>query len=276
MKRISVLFLILWLTGCGSSDSNVKEDKISLDGTNFTGTWSAIVETEIYMSETGEYQSSNYRKFYYLMKETLIGVTFSTCREYAENQPFGIKTDYHFYMNSGDSGFTLQNDGSLKQTSEFELESEPDLSYKRTEILKHISKDLIIDSGTQILNGPISNSEYNHVCVSQYYSNIGNNKIISIIVPFTNNNIEFYIDLQGEVSPGTYQYNNYLDYSDVSIDVFSNSDIFWNIIHTNTLSPSDVTVTLIESTSSKLSGTFNFTGQDQGIYSGEFEAFINE
>lgn len=270
MKSAIPLFLAFIISGCSSNSESDTQN--SLSNIDLTGTWVIENEIETFKTDTGEYLSSEFTRFKYVLEETDIGVKYDRCWEYGgASSPYGIKTEYNFYMNPSDNGFSLQDDGSLQQITEFERSSEPGFNFRSTATLTKVSNQVSVDNGTFVLNGPISNTEYSHICLWEGYRNIGGRHQISINTPFDSDSLSLSLSFQGNITPGTYQYTNYNDASQITIDVTSNADLFWTQINSNILAPKNVEITIIESTTSKISGTYTFTGQDEGMYSGEFE-----
>jgi hypothetical protein len=278
MKNVFPLFFALFflsstvmVSGCSNSSDSGLDTQNSLNSIDLTGTWIVENETETYKTDTGEYLSSDFVRFKYVLEETNIGVKYDRCWEYGATSPYGIKAEYHFYMNPSDNGFSLQDDGSLKRITEFERDYQPGFNFRSIENLTKISDQVSVDNGTFVLNGPIANAEYDHVCLWQAHSNIGDSRTIEILTPFDNDSLSLRFDFQGDITPGTYQYTNYYDPSPVTIDISSNSDAFWAQVDSNILAASNVEVVIIESNNTKISGTYTLTGQDAGMYSGEFE-----
>ena len=271
MKTVIPFLLTLVIAGCSNSSDSDPDTQNRLNSIDLTGTWLINSETETYKTDTGEYLSSDFVRFKYVLEETDVGVKYDRCWEYGDVSPYGIKTEYRFYMNASDNGFSLQDDGSLKRITEFERDYQPGFNFKSIETLTKISNQVSVDNGTFVLNGPIVSAEYDHVCLWQVHSNIGDRHTIEVVTPFDNDSISLHVDLQGDITPGTYQYTNYNDPSQVTIDISSNSAAFRDQVSSTTLAASNVEVVIIESSSAKISGTYTLTGQDAGMYSGEFE-----
>ncbi|MCP4491826.1 MAG: hypothetical protein GY820_31645 [Gammaproteobacteria bacterium] len=283
--RIAGLILSLSLLGCGSDDENGGHIQAPSDSENFnfesldmTGTWRMVNEERRIRIDTGEYISSQFVEFRYVFEDTDSGVKYNRCWEYGNfYSPHGVKTVEHFYMYPGDpsdTGFTIQDKDTLKKVTTYENEWEPEFSFESIQTLTRISSDVEIDSGTFILNGPISIEEYNHTCTWQVSSNVGESRTLELLVPYDNGNINFHFRLIGEISVGSYYYNEYWESEKIYMDIGSTSDAFWNIVGSNILGAEDVTINIIESTDTKLSGTFSLLGQDDERYSGEFEIFM--
>lgn len=270
MKYLTLIFFVILGLGCEKKSSE-SGNEISLTDINLTGTWIAVNETKTYKTDTGEFLSSDFVKLKYVLEDTDVGVKYDRCWEYGGISLYGIKTDKHFYMNTSENGYSLTEDGSLQQTSEFVREYQPGFNFESIVTLRKVSEEVSIDNGTLVLDGPISHAEYDQVCLWQVDYSIGDGRTVELIVPFDTDSLSLRFELRGDIAPGTYQYTDQGYNSPVRIDVISNSDIFWNQINTNTLGATNVSVTVTESTAKKFSGTYTFLGQDQGDYSGEFE-----
>ena len=179
MKYFLLLILSFTLFGCGSDKSVNDEASLSLQETDLTGTWVMVDEIRSTNVISGEYLSSQYFEYRYVMEEKEDGVRFNRCWEYGGfNELTGVKTNKRFYLNLSDPGFTLNSDGELEQVSSFERSWEPDFTFQSVKTLRKISDDVEIDSGSYILNGPVSVEEYEHVCAWQVHSSVGSIRVI--------------------------------------------------------------------------------------------------
>lgn len=171
------------------------------------------------------------------MEDTDRGVKYSRCVDYGDAPHYGVKAEKHFYMSTSDNGYSLQADGSLVQTTYISYDYRPGFNYTSIATLRKESNDVSIDNGTFVINGPITNAEYNHVCLWHAYANIGDRTTTEILVPFDDDSLSLRLELQGEIFPGTYAYAQRYDESQVRLDVMSNSTLYWNLAGSNTLSP---------------------------------------
>jgi len=277
MKYLILVLAVTSLLGCNSSDNWVPDDgDSSIEDIELTGTWLMSNEIERYKTSTDEYLSSTYISESYLLEETDKGVKYESCRRYGGIPNYGIKTKEHFYLNPIDNGFILNGGGVLEQRSEYTNEWEPEFYYKSIQKITKITDVSVIDNGTLIVNGPISIEEYSHVCIWEVSYSVGNKRAFEIMVPFDDSYVSFRLDAYDEIVAGTYDYTTPYSDSLVRVDLSSNATAYWDIVESNTLSPSSVSLNLIEYNGTKISGTFSFTGQDEGSYSGEFEAFLHE
>jgi len=277
MKYLVLGLAVISLVGCkGSNDGGTDVEDPSIKDINLTGTWLMSNEIERYKKSTDEYLSSTYISESYLLEETDKGVKYSSCNRYSGIPNYGIKTEEHFYLSPIENGFRLNGDGVLEQRSEYENEWEPDFYYKSILNLTEISESNIIDNGTLIVNGPVSIEEHNHICVWEVSYSIGNKRTLEIMAPFGDSYISFRLDIYDEIVAGLFEYSGPNSESLVRVDLSSSASSYWDVVGSNTLSPSDVSLNLIEYNDTKISGVFSFTGQDGGSYSGEFEAFLHE
>ena len=287
IKYLVVAGLLLSLFGCdsdGDGRRNNQVDSSNSENLNFqsldlSGTWRMVNEERRVRIDTEEYISSTFVEFRYVFEDTGSGVKYDRCWEYGDfYSPHGVKTDEHFYMSPNDpsdTGFTIQDKDTLVKVTTYENEWEPGFRFESIQTLTKISSDVDVDSGTFILNGPISIEEYSHTCTWQVSSNVGESKTLEFLVPYDDGNINFHFRLTGEIVVGSYYYNEYWESEQVNFDINSTADAFWDTVGSNTLSAEDVTINIIESSDAKLSGTFSLLGQDNERYSGEFEIYLN-
>lgn len=296
MKNVLIILLVVALVACdsdgyqpiggervkeaasdepGAAPGDSDEQAAGIQGLDLSGTWLMAAETRMSKIETGEYLSSDFTKFRYILEDTDNGVRYDRCWTYGDAlAPYGIKTETRFYMDVTKEGFKLQSDGSLQQSWTYELERRPGLSFTSIETLVKLSDDVEFDGGTFVLNGPISLEEYSHVCVWHTYSSIGNRRTIEILTPYDDDYASLNFRLIGDVAEGVYEYATYNSAKEVEINVSSSATKFWEQVGSNGLFPSDVAVNILESTSDRMSGSFSFIGQDSGQYDGQFEIFL--
>lgn len=281
-KAALVLVLLLLISGCIHNDSNPPpgnnpppvDNNTSLKDVDLSGTWQMVTEVQQFKTSTEEYLQSSFYEEKYFLDDTVVGVEYSVCRVYGGIPVYGIKTDKHFYMNVSDDGFVLQDDGTLMRSRSYTNSWEPGFNFVAIETLTKISDNLLLDSGTFIFNGPVAITEHAHVCRRKTDYSVGIQWAVNIQVPYDDDYLTFNIEIRDAITAGTYTYARRWDATPVQIEVYSNATAFWNIVGTNTIGARDVSVTIIEVTDLRLSGTFSFTGQDDGSYSGEFEVFL--
>ena len=275
MKHILLLSLFFSLLGCGSGQSVNSETSNSLQETDLTGTWVMVNEIRRMNAITGEYLSSKYVEYRYVMEEKENGVVFNKCWDYGGgNESIGVKVNDYFYMDFSDVGLSLNNEGELKHVSSFEKSSEPDSTFQSVKTLRKISDNVQIDSGSYILNGPVSIEEYEHVCVWQVRSNVESTRTVQMIVPYGNTQITLHFWLIGSIQTGEYYYNDSSESEAIEIDIISNDRSFSDQVGTNSLWPQNVSINITESSDLKMTGTFAFIGQDNGSYNGQFEVYL--
>ncbi len=272
MGILLILIITNLVAGCMHSDNSPSQKEIqTLASVDLSGTWTMSNEIKKYKVDTGEYLLSTFIEHEYLLDDTDIGVGYAECRRYGGILNYGVKTDDHFYMNTQDNGFALQDDGTLQMESAYTYPWDPEYNYESIQTLTKVSDDIQLDYGTFILNGPIAKEEYAHVCRWTAHSNIGKNRTVAIIAPFGDDDMSFQFNIVDDIAAGAYTYSRFVGNRPFTIDVSSFATEFQSAINSNTLAPDDVSVTFIELTDFRMSGVFSFTGQDEGSYSGEFE-----
>lgn len=290
--KISLVILLALLVGAcrsGGGDgirlpvkgerevTDPNDQTMSISSMDLSGTWLMTVETRMSKIETGEYLSSRFSKFRYVFDDTENGVKFDECWTYGSPVPsYGIKTDTRLYMNLSDSGFTLQSDGSLKQTDNHELNHTTGFSYENVRSLVKLSDDIEFDGGMFVLSGPVSIEEHNQVCVLQSHLSIGLGRTIIITVPYDEEYISLNLEFFDGIDVGVYEYENDFDSKEVILRIGSRAKQFEEIVGNSSLFPSNVSLNIAESTSQRISGSYSFTGYDSGLYEGQFEVFLND
>jgi len=274
MRVLALLLSLCFISGCGSgSDDGTEVDLVSLNDIDLTGTWGFISERRTTKISTGEYLSSYFFTRTIIFDDNKDGVEYSYCWDYGEESSNGIKTDKSLYLSTRDETYKLQKDGTLQSIIYGEDEYEPGFTFETITTLSRISDETLLDNGTFILNGPISVEEYSHICVARQFSNIGTYRSSHLLTRYGDSVMELRLDMQGEVNAGQYQYEYRYSagYKPLQLGVTSEASEFWAEVNSNTLSPGDVTVNISEISEARLMGTFDFIGQDDGSYSGEFE-----
>jgi hypothetical protein len=256
----------------GSSGESAENDPLSLNDLDLSGTWKSVTETRIIEKSTGEYLSSLFIENTVLFEETENGVLVSECKDYGYDGHYGTKSDDHFYIYSTLNGHTLQENGTLSQVTTEEYDYSPGYIYESTNTLSRISDGIELDNGTLVLNGPISVEEYSHVCLWQVSDSLGVSRTVELQARYGDSYLGLRLDIEGDVVAGVYQYDDrYVTDSEVLLDVSSNAIEFWDIVDSNVLDARNVTVNISEITDSRVLGSFEFTGQYDGLYDGEFE-----
>jgi hypothetical protein len=268
---LSVTFLLSACSSGGSGESP-GNDSLSLNELDLSGTWKSVTETRIIEKSTGEYISSLFTQNTVLFEETENGVLVSECQDYGYNGHYGTKSDDRFYIYPTLNGHTLQENGTLSQVTTEEYDYSPGFIYESTNTLSKISDGIELDNGTLVLNGPISVEEYSHVCLWQISSSVGVSRSVELSVRYGDSYLSLQIDMEGDVVAGVYQYEDRsVTDSEVILDVGSNAAEFLDLIDSNALDARNVTVNISDVTGSRILGSFEFTGQNDGLYDGEFE-----
>jgi hypothetical protein len=274
MRIMVLLFSLCLISGCSSDKSAVKKvDEIDLTDIDLTGTWEFITETRTTKISTGEYLQSDFYTGTMLFDDNENGVQFNECHDYGGAASYGIKTKKNLYLHIWDDGYKLLKGGRLQKISHSENEYQPGFSFETITTLSKISEEILLDSGALILNGAVSVEEYSHVCLSQYYSNIGVSKSLELFARYGDSYLSFRLDMMDEISAGQYQYEYRYNgsHKPLLLDVYSGASEFDAVVNSNTLSPRDVTINVFEISEERLMGSFDFIGQDDSSYSGEFE-----
>lgn len=281
MRFLLTLWLIFCVASCDSggsgggksAEANTPISPLDLD---LSGTWVEFWESKRFKADTDEYLFSSLGEYHFVLDDTAQGLRIDACREYGRlSSLYGVKTQQRVYFDIHEDGYTLQNDDSLIRSSRRESEWEPGFYFEEISTFRRLSREVEIDHGTFILRGPINIEQYAHVCVGKYYSNHGIGYTYSLSVPFGDEHITFTLDTIGEIAEGRYAYEGDWVTEAVRVDVYSNAKQFDEIVGSNTLYPRNVTVDITEFSKDRLSGTFSLTGQDDGLYSGEFEMHLN-
>lgn len=277
MKIFIIFTLTCFLVACNSDSSKESQNStaISFDELNLTGTWEILTETRKVRTDNAAEVSISYRRNTYIFEDTIYGVEYNNCYEYGNfHKGFGVKSDNLFYMSTYDSaevGFSAVDENQLQRVFTSEDESSPGFTFYETQTLTRISVNPELDNGSFVLNGPVTVAEYDHICLEESYTLLGNIYTVNLNMPFDDDALSIYLRFIGDIKVGSYSYEDYSDTEAVDLDISSNSNVFWDVIGSNTLAPNNVTIDITEVTSSKMVGNFILTGQDEGQYSGEFE-----
>lgn len=282
LSNIFIPALLVIMSGCESdSDSSRNSpNTLSPSSVDMTGSWLMTEEIQTIKLDTDEYLFSEFYESTYIFDDTSQGVKYSGCWDYARAySPYGVKTDNYLYLQPGDpedTGFVVLDPNTFQRTTHHEWEWRPGFRFVHIKTLTKLSDGVEIDNGTVIMNGPVVVNEYNHVCTGKGYSNIGESHALQFMVPYDDRYISFTLNYLGDLSPGTYSYNERWDSEAelLYLDVISSASEFLDIVGSNSLSPEDVTIIIIESNETRISGTFDFLGQDGMRYDGEFEIFL--
>ena len=278
MKNSILMLLMFVLWGCGGSGGSGDNAPVAVDlvQIDLSGTWVVVNEIRKRKANTGEYLSSEFIEFKFILEDTDDGVKFDRCWEYGGiYSPYGIKTNERFYMDSSDEGYVLVSNDTLRQISNYEDDFQPGFDFESISTLSKIAEGVEVDDGVFVLSGPVSVDERDNVCAWQVYSNIGVFRTIEVIAPYENGSILLNISLIGDITEGEYQYSDFWDVGPVKIDVTSSVEAFWDQTGSNTLAPENVIIDFSISSEDFMSATFSFLGQDGGDYAGEFEVNLS-
>lgn len=280
MKTVLVcLILSLLVIGCDNNNDSGSDSEQNNAGStpgniSLPGTWRYTQVHRFFNDQTNEYLYTDYFESTLIFVDDENTIRYYDCWEYGSNGAVAIQTADYIYLNTGTTAFARTNDGS------YITEEETNMTYpgmtgtyfnQHFELTK-ISDDVNIDSGMLILTGNISVSEYNHVCLLTHYSNTFDRIDYELIVPHDDLNLALKMDFTSTPIVGTYDYSNIATSPQVIyFDVISNSTLFWDTINSNSLAPNPATINITASSDTLLNGTFSFTGQDNGDYSGEFQ-----
>jgi len=274
LTRLILLTSVILQVGCGSSNSNetLTRGSNDLESTNLSGTWSVLVETRTINKNSNEYLNSSYIEYDYVIEESDNIIGYDRCWEYGTDiLDLAVKSNDLLYLNQSQPGFVLLENGDLEQTRLYESEFQPDVRFESITTLSKRSAEIELDNGTLVLRGPISKSEYQHVCLFQSHNNYEDYRVFEVITPFSDNSLSVRLVLDGDVNEGLYKYTNYGDVEEIEINVISNTAEFIDQAGANSLVPKNVSITVNEFTEEAFSGAFSFTGLDHEQYSGEFE-----
>jgi len=274
--------LLICLAGCDSGNSGGGKSAesaapVSPLDVDLTGTWISINEDRTYKTDTDEYLFSSFSEGRFVLEDTAQGIRIDRCEQYGSiHSNYGVKTEKRVYLVINEGGYILQSDGSLTRTFRYESEWEPGFYFNKTSTFRRLSRGVEVNSGMFILRGPINIEQQTHVCVRKTYYNYGNRREFALTIPFDNEALDLSLTFVGEISEGRYTYEDYRTAEAVRIDIHSSANQFNEVVESNTLDPRDVTINITEFSDERLSGTFSLTGQDDGLYSGEFDMFLND
>lgn len=269
MKIVVVIIFVAILMGCENQNNTGDEFNAGL-----SGTWRYTQVHRFYSEQTDEYLYTDSVETSIIVSEDADGIRYYECWQYGGDGIPAIKTENNLYLNSGNTVYTLNDDGSYSTQEETNITYDwmTDTYFNRHSTLSKLSDDVVIDKGLLVLSGNVELAEYSHVCLWRYYSDLSDQRAYELIVPYDDSYLGMRLDLASVPPVGSVEYTPFAEGASIlSFDIVSNANLFWDTEGSNSLYPESATINIVESTSSTLSGSFSFTGQDNGEYSGEFQ-----
>ncbi|MEE2732620.1 MAG: hypothetical protein VYA55_17500 [Pseudomonadota bacterium] len=269
----------LFLFGCGGSDKSSSDDDgpeeeefVAVSDVDLTGTWLKTDTTEMYKEETGEYLSTTYVKFKYVLEDTPNGVKAERCWELGGYAGYGVKTLEHFYMSVYEDGYKMQDENTLLRRSEHTDEYRPGFIFKKQEKLQRLGTETLVDDGHLTISGTNVNvSESDNVCYWHVTSTLGITQTVELLVPYLDHYLSFSIRFIGVLQVGEYEYEEYNDNNQIiDVNVYSGATGFWDAVGSNILAPDAATIEITSVEPNYLEGRFSFVGQDMESYTGSF------
>ena len=280
IRLLIILNISIFTFGCGGSDNSASNDSnepdeqefIAVSDVDLTGTWLNTSATEMYKEETGEYLSTNYVKYKYVLDDTANGVKNERCWELGGSAGYGVKTLEHYYISVYEEGFSLLDTNTLVRQSEYTDEYRPGFIFKVKETLERLSTDTLVDDGELVISGTnVSVNESDNVCYWHVKSTLGTTQTIEVLVPYLDDYLSFSIRFFGDLQVGQYAFEEY-NYQNqiVDVNVYSGARGFWDSVGSNILAPDAATVVITAAEPKYLEGNFSFVGQDMESYTGSF------
>lgn len=274
MKHFSLLVLVATLFACNHETQDQSLTGQSLRDQNLSGTWLFTQHDAHYHKQTGDYLYTNIIETTIIIEDDpLTGTLYYECWDTSGTGNVAIKSETHLYINGNATAFRSIGVDALETAVEEGIEYNfiPDLFINQSFRLEKLTSDVITDKGSFTLNGPISVSESNNVCVSHHYSDIYPGDIYDLMIPYDNDWLYMRIEMTTGPSVGVHNYTPFQNGAEIiNFDISSNSANFWSVTGTNSLYPSAATIDIATSTDNVLAGSFSFTGVDSGSYTGEF------
>lgn len=268
--RLSILFcLSIALLGC-----NHEAKDASLMDQDLSGTWLQKQHEVSYDKTTGEY-------LYTLTIEVTIifeddpttGLLYHVCWDYGGVAETATKTETRLYINGNSTVFESIGPGVLETGLERMPERlyQPNVVIDRYFRLEKLTPDVIIDKGSLVIDGPITVSESDNVCVWHSYTDVNTKHTFDLMVPYDNNNLYMRLETLSAPAAGVHNYTRYEPGAEIFfVGIISNADNFWSVTGTNLLSPAATTINITESTDSNIAGAFPIVGRAEGDYTVEF------
>ena len=258
------------MLSCASEDGSNQSLQVNAD---LTGTWITASVEESFDNATGQHAVNTVYSTVYIA-ESDADIQMSGCEYYSDPvvAPFVLLRDSDVLRYLGDA-YTPYLIVSPNELSRTFVESSGSLitTYKQT--LSRTSAAIRLSRGSLVLDGPISASNQDHVCLEQR-SGAGpsSGSVLHIIIPFDNDILNLHIDITGPVSVGDYQYSRAIGNSNALeyLNVHSNSAVFRSQLGTNGLFPDAASLSITVSQPALIEGEFSFTGIDGGDYTGSF------
>lgn len=275
MKFYSLIILFAvntLLTACTTEDSNLNFSE-DTDDDSLSGTWLAISKATYFdLNDIKTGSSTNYSFAY--ITESPTEVLFSTCHKYYDPSSTPI-----IHTREGDQlqdignfyePFTIIDNQTLTHTSIQPL-SDSSVLYENT--YRKINSAAISTGASLNINGPVIASSTTETCVLQTINDNNESYYHDILIPLDTGRMSLSIGTTQPLAIGNYVYdikerdNSPIFYSFL-ISSFDNN--FTNTVGSNYLTPDVAILNITASSSDFIKGSYSFTSQSGGNYSGDF------
>ena len=258
---------------CSNNTNN--DSKIKLTDINLSGSWKISNIEDIHHSETDEYLYSNISTETLIITDSDSGIRYSDCKNYGrQSDTPAIKTESNLYLYNTDTRFSVITNNLF--VSKKELGIEHDLLTNRyinvQQKLERIETEAVIDKGLFILHEPVSVTEYTHVCLYHNYSTLYDDESFGLAIPYLEGEIYFDMRLKGLPKVKTHDYTPYENGAEIMrFSLYSNTDHFEEITGSSYANINAAEITITDSVDDNIAGIFQFSGNGDQNFSGEFQ-----
>lgn len=269
----TLIFLII-ACGGGNSDHSKDNDELHLLEEDLTGTWVYTTKSEVYLSGSGQYLHTSYSKSVYLMEDTAEGTKYNSCEGIILWENYGVKTASGFSAPYESELFGMKDLNTLYRKYEETSPDFPDIYSMRTDTLKRVSSDLVVDWGDLVVLGDNIHIEAtSHVCSFHSYRVPETQpKFLNIYVPVSDSVLMFTMTYWGTLSTGTYEFQQG-DYSNqiINVSLQSGSIEFLNSYPEGVFTPNFATLDITVLESGALEGRLELYGPNGDNITGSFK-----
>lgn len=274
--KLTIFFSSILLSACGggsnSSEQNAQSN-IDLLDVDISGTWLYTSDTDIYSVDTDEFLWTSINARIYIFNDMDEGVEYSRCEHYGTFAYYGVKTPSGFLMDGNSDLYKMVSENRMVRNSMESNEWYSDKYSKTTHTLKKISSDVVLDWGELRVQGDfISIEQSENVCFDYTYRLIEEYpKYLNIIVPYFGDNLTLSLTYTGDLTPGTYKYQQgNLGNQFIYIGLHSSALEFVNDHPDYAYQPASGTIVLTKVESGYVVGSFELYGGNGEDYTGEF------
>jgi len=265
MKYI-LLSLIALLSGCGGTSDNT-----TLMDLDLSGTWLRKDYIDYYDTNTQSIVYSEYSQSTHFLDDPLNGaVNIARCVKYdGVNWDIITKNVNNINIFSRVTDYVKVNKNSLVLNDTHIPDINfPNIEQRVTSYFDRVSTNILLDSGSILINGPINKNESSHVCIRYASSDRDGSEAFIISTPHQGGFLSISLITRTPLNVISYLFDRNVTNDIVNFDINYGID---EEISFNSIMPSIVTVDITSNTDFGYDGTFSFTDNNSNSYTGLFE-----